>query len=245
MDKPAAYAALVTSRKQCRACEQAMPVGAGLVNPAHYLDGVHDCDHIGAWSRWQGNLDAEVLVVGQDWGDVGFFERHKGADSVSTPTDGMLVKLLGAVDVTISLERNDGANGSIFLTNAILCLKRGGMAARVRSDWFDTCGPRYLKPLIEIVQPRIVVTLGAWAYQSVCHLWSLKQLPLRDAVDDPQGFHLSSQTVLFPRYHCGRRILNTVRKLEQQHADWERIGTALEQLRGKEGAPSQTICLLG
>jgi DNA polymerase len=24
--------------------------------------------HIGPWTQWQGNLNAELMIVGQDWG---------------------------------------------------------------------------------------------------------------------------------------------------------------------------------
>jgi len=61
--KLAAYRVLVEERKTCRVCE-------GLINPSDCAGGVYDSEHIGPWSRWQGNLDSELMVVGQDWGDV-------------------------------------------------------------------------------------------------------------------------------------------------------------------------------
>ena len=35
---------------------------------------------IGPWSLWQGNLDAEIMVIGQDWGDKNYFTKNKGHD---------------------------------------------------------------------------------------------------------------------------------------------------------------------
>ena len=61
--KRARYGALVGARKTCRAC-------ADPANPSVCEGGAFDCEAIGAWSRWQGNADAQVMVVGQDWGDV-------------------------------------------------------------------------------------------------------------------------------------------------------------------------------
>lgn len=54
------YAALVRRRKACRS----------LTNPGKCEGGIQDSDQIGPWSLWQGNLSADLLVVGQDWGDT-------------------------------------------------------------------------------------------------------------------------------------------------------------------------------
>ena len=42
----------------------------GLINPTRCASGVYDSEEIGPWARWQGDLDVELMVVGQDWGDV-------------------------------------------------------------------------------------------------------------------------------------------------------------------------------
>src|SRR5437588_7043510 len=69
--KLAAYQTLVKARKACHAC-------TGVTNGSAIEGGVYDCDEVGAWSLWQGNLNAQVIVVGQDWGDVDWFLRVKG-----------------------------------------------------------------------------------------------------------------------------------------------------------------------
>ena len=34
-----------------------------------------DCDEIDAWALWQNSLDADILLLGQEWGDVnGYIE---------------------------------------------------------------------------------------------------------------------------------------------------------------------------
>ena len=71
MIKLADDAQLVTARKACHLC-------SGLTNPADVDGGRLNSEHIGAWSLWQGNLDAPVMVVGQDWGDTTYFIRNGG-----------------------------------------------------------------------------------------------------------------------------------------------------------------------
>ena len=54
------YCELVQMRK-----EEQMP--PGLANPSEIANGRYDCDHLSPWAKWQGSLDAEIVLVGQDW----------------------------------------------------------------------------------------------------------------------------------------------------------------------------------
>jgi hypothetical protein len=60
------YATLVRARKECHAC-------AGLINPATCDGGIYDSDHIGPLEPATANLDADLVIVGQDWGDMRYF----------------------------------------------------------------------------------------------------------------------------------------------------------------------------
>ena len=57
MAKETPYANLVKARKQCRACSD-------FINLETCAEGVVDCDEIGSWSKWQGNLSAALMIVG-------------------------------------------------------------------------------------------------------------------------------------------------------------------------------------
>lgn len=117
--------------------------------------------------------------------------------------------------------------GVIFLTNAILCLKDGGMQAKVRPEWFANCGARFLRPTIDIIAPKVVVTLGEWAYRATTAAYGVPRIPFRKAVEQSEGFRLEDGITCVPVYHCGARILNTHRPMERQLKDWERAGRAL------------------
>jgi uracil-DNA glycosylase len=110
--------------------------------------------------------------------------------------------------------------------NAILCLKPGGMQAKVKPEWFSNCRSRFLKPTIEIVQPKVLVTLGETAYRATCATYDLKTIKFRAAVETISGFLLSSRTILMPVYHCGG-LLNTHRPLESRSLIWRKTGVVL------------------
>ena len=111
----------------------------------------------------------------------------------------------------------------------MLCLKRGGMQAKVDPAWFANCSSRFLKPTIEIVNPKAVVTLGERAYRAVACSYGIKPLPFRAAVEHEGGFELPGGVRLFPVYHCGARTLNTHRPMQRQVEDWRDWARVLSQ----------------
>jgi uracil-DNA glycosylase len=219
-DRASAYAALVRARKDCHAC-------AGLINPAACDGGIYDSDHIGPWSLWQGNLQADLVIVGQDWGDTRYFSKNKGHDAVRNRTSETLRCLLASIGIDIPAPAaTDMGGGTVFMTNAILCLKQGGMQAQVRPEWFAECGARSLRPTIDLIAPRAVVTLCEQAYAAVAAAYGVPRGAFRKAVEGPDGVRLTETTTCFPVYHCGARVLNTHRPLAAQVRDWERVGRA-------------------
>jgi uracil-DNA glycosylase len=219
--RTAAYATLVRARKSCHACP-------GLINPADCDRGIHDSNQIGPWSLWQGNLKADLLIVGQDWGDTRYFITNKGHEADGNPTNHTLRRLLGSVGIEITAPTpSDAGGGTVFLTNAVLCLKGGGLQAKVRREWVVNCGSRFLRPTIDLIAPKVVVTLGQWAYRAITAAYGVPRIAFRKAVERPEGFALADGIRHLPMYHCGARILNTHRPMDMQLRDWERVGRAL------------------
>jgi DNA polymerase len=207
------------------------------MNPSVCAGGVFDSDHVGPWSLWQGTLNADLMLVGQDWGDVAYFVNNRGHESARNPTNEMLRYLLSTIGIPIaSPSPTDDGGGPVFFTSAILCLKTGGLQAPVDPAWFANCGSRFLMPTIEIAQPRVVVTLGERAYRAVMGAFGMRPMLFRAAVDREGGIRLPVGITLFPVYHCGARIMNTHRPLAMQVEDWARIGRGLRQRAPKAGA---------
>lgn len=213
--KDTLYASLVANRKACHRC-------AELTNPADVQGGTLDSDHVGPWSLWQGNLDADLMVVGQDWGDTRYFVEGGGREGPRNRTNLTLAELAGVVGVTISEPGSSEGEGIAFFTNAVLCLKEGGLQAPVRRTWFDNCAP-FLRRQIEIIKPKVVVGLGEKAYQTIAKAFGIRVGRFRSEVEMEGGRLLPTGARAFAVYHCGARIQNTHRKLEEQKKDWRRI----------------------
>ncbi len=210
------YARLVAERKTCRLC-------AGLTNPSCAKLRKLDSDEVGPWTLLFGELDADVLVVGQDWGDVSYFQRNKGRDDPRTPTNRNLLQIMQKSELIGPSKNPCGPTVKMFWTNAILCLKEGGLQAKVKQEWFNNCGVSFLRRQIEIVRPRAVVGLGAKAFQSCLDAFSKERISLSEAINDRDGIELVAGVRLFAAYHCGARTLAINRSLDQQVGDWKRI----------------------
>ena len=217
-DKSLRYQALVADRKACTAC-----MTLGLTNPASTR---YDGAEIGPWTRWLGDLTAKLLLIGQDWGDVHAFRRQKGLDKTKSATNTLLVELLYHAGLIIDPAPTTRTESGVFFTNAALCLKHGGMQADVKEEWFTNCG-KFLRRQIELVGPKVVVTLGERAYHSVAREFGLAILPFRQAVESALPCALFPETVLVPVYHCSARILNSHRHRDAQFNDWLRVKDAL------------------
>ena len=217
MSKVREYARLVADRKACRQC-------VSSTNPARVHGGRHDSDQIGPWSLWQGNLDASLMVVGQDWGDEGYFVRGRGRDGSRNPTNLALAELAGIAGVSIGDPDSREGRDAAFFTIAILCLKdaSGGLQGTVQSLWFDNCAA-FLRRQVEIVRPSVVVGLGERAYRALLASFNLKAEGFRAAVEAPEGAELNADTRAFAAYHCGARIRNTHRPMAEQRDDRRRI----------------------
>jgi DNA polymerase len=218
--KLAQYEALVKMRESCHEC-------SGVTNGSSIQGGIYDCDEVGAWSLWQGNLNAKLMVVGQDWGDVEWFLRVKGYPTSTSKTNTTLIELLRAAGLNINLANKTTGHGLLFFTNAVLCMKEGGAQAPVKPGWLRNCGSRFLRPTIELVQPKVVVSLGAKAYEAVMSAYQMTARGFKAAVESGEPDRLAGGVYVFPVYHCGAYVLNTHRKLPQQIEDWRRIGSFL------------------
>src|SRR4051794_17223074 len=94
MDKHVKLLALANLRKQSR--------WAGYSCLGEYHEGAYECDFVSPYSKTAGNVNAEILVMLQDWSSDDALRRPVSKDCVglghipTLPTNRNLVKLLQA-----------------------------------------------------------------------------------------------------------------------------------------------------
>jgi DNA polymerase len=224
MSKSDRYRELVEQRKRCACC-------TGMANASAIDGGSMDSERIGPFSRWQGNLDADLMVVAQDFADVEGFRKHRGWPGERVRTNATLAALMTWAGIPINRPRFGVADDRLFFTNAVLCMKRGGMRAPIPESCATECGRRFLRPIIELVSPRVLVSLGGPATGAVCRAFDLAppgNLKAAIAVPVP----LTPSIVLMPLYHPAAS-----RSRHAQQADWERVREVLD-CRTADAKPS-------
>jgi len=137
----------------------------GYGSIADYHDGVYECDFVSPYTKTAGNVDAEVMVLLQDWsshqnlsGPIDEGARGLGY-SPSEPTNRNLVRLLKA---TFGLSLSD-----IYATNLFPFIKPGGMSEPIPEGDLVRAAQEFAIPQIHIVNPRPVISLGMVTFNAL------------------------------------------------------------------------------
>jgi hypothetical protein len=161
-EKQQAYRTLVQKRKAFRFAE--------LLNPSEIEGGRYDCDHVELWARWLGNLNAKIMLVGKDFGGKDFYIKFKGGCDPNSVTNLNLIKLFACIGINIGTPSMPDQDVPVFLTNAIIGIvdtaRKGGNCISSLSKRESTS--EFLRPLIDIVDPRVIIAMGKEAYECVC-----------------------------------------------------------------------------
>ena len=207
-----------------------------------------DCkQEINLWSYWQGNLDAKIMLVGQDWGcpfgrvflptivQVQNANSNKAYSYISdTPsqTDRNLIKLFSkALSKDITAPCDD-----LFFTNFVLGYRTHGTSGNYQKEWAEH-DRGFFKELVEIIEPKVILCLGKATFQVVLTSLASDLKPrigrYNNYIESPRnpvaistasGANIS----VFALAHCG--IMGTLNrngkknlKLDQQIADWKKV----------------------
>jgi len=175
------------------------------------------CDRAAVLSEANGLLNARVMFIGEAPG-------RKGADRTRIPFSGdqsgrNFERLLAST----GLKRSD-----IFITSAALCNPRLPSGANRRPAAFElrNCSD-YLRRTIELIDPRVIVTLGGVALEALKlvtgHEFSLKS--------DAAKVRRWNERLLIPLYHPSPQVLITSRDEKTQLRDYKVIRHAIEACR--------------
>jgi len=215
------YRALVAARKACRICVQRSP---GRIRSCAEFE--FDPDVVSHWEQWLGHQKPKILVVGQDFGNVGYFVRHRGRDEPHNKTNDNLRRCLRAAGISVGDPPALDEAAPVFMTNSILCVKEGRMDAPILASWVRSCAAAHLIPLLGLLRPPVVVGMGSRGWQAVRHALALDQAPRLISQAVAGDWQAADGTRVFAVVHCGPLGL-TNRPLAQQLADWRRIGAAI------------------
>ncbi len=173
------------------------------------------CERKAVLSHLNGAIDARVLFIAEAPG-------RNGADRTRIPFHGDASgKNFEALLASIKLTRAE-----IFITNSVLCSPRklsGANDKPTRAE-IRNCSD-YLRRQIELINPRVVATLGAVALEALKliepHAYTLQ--------DHAAQIHRWHGRLLVPLYHPSPHVIITVRPLLMQMEDYKMLAEAMKQ----------------
>jgi len=87
--------------------------------------------------------------------------KTKGAHKDNTPTNTSLRILFNEIGIEISIPSKPNLEAPCFFINVILGLKEGEeMAGKIKAQWIKENAAEFLKTNIDIIKPKIIITLG-------------------------------------------------------------------------------------
>ncbi|HEY5075722.1 MAG TPA: uracil-DNA glycosylase [Pyrinomonadaceae bacterium] len=171
------------------------------------------CERAAVLSELNGPVNADVMFIGEAPG-------RRGADRTRVPFSGdQSGENFERFLASISLMRKD-----IFITSAALCNPRSpsGANRRPATSEIRNCSD-FLKRSIELVDPRVVVTLGTVALDAL-KLVHYHELSFQR---DAGRIHRWNGRLLVPLYHPSPQVLITSRKETAQLRDYKVVSRAI------------------
>ena len=160
-----------------------------------------------------GNPKAEILFIGEGPG--------RDEDLQGEPFVGAAGKFLNEMLSSIGLKRED-----IFIVNVVKCRPPGNRDPE--PDEVETCWP-YLEQQIEIIQPKLIATLGRHSMNRF-----LPGLKISQAHGQPK--RRKDGRVFLPLYHPAAALYSPSQKAVHL-ADFAKIPKILEQIKNASSPP--------
>ena len=174
------------------------------------------CGRSAVLSELNGSPDARVMFIGEAPG-------RKGADRTRIPFSGdqsgaNFDRYLNS----INLKREQ-----IFITSAALCNPRAESGANRRPSQRELANcSTLLRRTIELIDPRVIVTLGSVALEALKRI-QYHELSLKESA---ATIHSWNDRVLVPIYHPSPQVLASHRREAEQLRDYQVVAKAVANI---------------
>lgn len=183
------------------------------------------------WFDWTRTADAEIMIIGQDWGPyevlrkfISSFDENRINDEkyyrkflfkdFSSRTEKFILK---TVEQTYQEKKGGNFNpdkwNNIFFTMAVLFTRQG---RSFRGNEFFDPGKslehsyKYVSRQIDIMQPKLIITLGNMAFEVVNRRFSLgyKNPKITKVIDElGEGSAINAEkTTILPNFHPAAHV---------------------------------------
>ena len=240
--KRAEFRKLAEDVSRCKVCSKMSTVphlasGEVLENDRHGLD--TDTPYVNRWNLWHGDLNADIMVIGQDYGTKENCENLSlwNTDDHSCATNKTLKDLF---EKTFKMDI-DAKNIPLFFTNIANCYRKNSTTGKMHPGWLPICANKFMGRLINIICPKIIIVLGRSAFEA---LYCMDELTVECCDPQKSGKNTFSEIIkrkyqidldgqkiaVFPVYHTGANAKRN-RTMDEQLSDWKRIADYYEKIK--------------
>ncbi len=215
---------LIKKLSVCKKCTNMKCSNKSLINIYRNYDFCMNIPSI--WTDWFNRLNSEIMIIGQDWGpysDMKKFHNLLNKDKTNWKElmESEKSNTKKVLERFISMSSNNKYSlDNIYITNAIMCARQGNT---YRGDNIDlkistlNCS-EYLLKQIEIVRPKVILTLGYYPLMSLSKIFKFNiEKTLKETISKLPEI-LMDDFVIIPMYHPVAQV-----KKEEQLKQYRRI----------------------
>ena len=178
------------------------------------------------WTDWLNRLNSDIMIIGQDWGPYNDMKKLHNLLSEDKSNWNELIELEKS-NTKKMLEKyikessnNEYYLDNIYITNAIMCARKGslyrGNNINLKTSTLN-CS-EYLLKQIEIVKPKVILTLGYYPLMSLSRIFNFRiGKTLKETIVKLPEIMVNNY-VIIPLYHPVAQI-----KKEEQLTQYKRI----------------------
>lgn len=190
------------------------------------------------WTDWYNRLDANIMIIGQDWGPFADMQRlneeylkNKSDDiwdslitSEKSLTKKMLTKYIRESAKVCNIEIDEDVINKFYITNAIMCARKGNnyRGDNIKLKECTLNCSEYLKRQMDIVKPKVIVTLGYYPILSLASIYGFKVPKTLGEVIQSMPVIKKDDLVIIPVYHPTAQVSKD-KQLEQYMKIWKYV----------------------
>ena len=199
----------------------------------YFEGGFYDCEFVVPWTISGCNLDSDLMILAQDWASESFLKkrskpaqkelRRRHGQDADLPTNKNLKALLKK---HFDLEFSD-----VYATDVFVFIKSGHMSAPIPIGDLEYSAKNYTLPQIKIVQPRMVLCLGAKTFNALRGALGQREMKLSEACL-PTHHTVYEGAEIYGVPHTGNWGTKNAGGIDSVHRVWEKLAARLTQLTG-------------
>lgn len=198
---------------------------------SEFHGGYYECDYISPWTISAHNVDAELMIIGQDWASSETLEgppdsvRQAEGRDPSSRTNKNLKEFLKRF---MRLEFSE-----TYATNAFPLIKHGAKNKRILRADLEKYAETYAVPQIKIVSPRMTICLGKATFAAVRCAAKLGVIEWEQAIR-PGPHTTIGSTEVYGVPHPSQQGLNNAGGKEAVGHIWKGLADRLQALRNSD-----------